>query len=240
MRLQVNGHAVQVVVDKVLDAQVLDGAQAAVVLPVHGDLELPRPVQVDGEPLVPGLLRARLPASLRNRVVVEPKHGHDLIGGVRAAHRVGLGAAHDAAHLKRLRRLLQASRDREGVALLAIRHILQQALAAHETNLELAGDGRGSRHLAQLAARLGRRLVVGLARQRLEDPLPGQVEQRDALETLADLVLRLLQRLLLCLVHLQDVHGVLGALAHRRLNVQSVAQLFDPDLHWHQHLQLVC
>ena len=113
----------------------------------------------------------------------------------------------------------------------------------------MAGYGSGARHLTigehrrlLLQRRSVKAVAVGVAvatRHALEYVLPGEVEERYALQALVQLALRLLQGLLVVLLRLDDVDGVLGALAHRRLDVQAVAQLLESQLDGHAELELV-
>jgi hypothetical protein len=100
---------------------------------------------IDLLPLVPGLLGARFPAGLRNSLVVEFEHSHDLVAGfVFNAVRFTRASAGDA--LDKGPRIAGAG---HGVFVTprAARHLLQQILAPHQSDLEFAGDGGAAAHL---------------------------------------------------------------------------------------------
>lgn len=79
LRLQLEGHPVTDVVDKLFEAEELDAAEGAPVTPVDVNLHLAGLVQLDAEALVPGLLRTRFPVGLRHCHVIQLDDGHDLI-----------------------------------------------------------------------------------------------------------------------------------------------------------------
>ncbi len=69
------------VVNELFETEELDGTEGPPVSPVNVNLELPRLVEVNAEPLVPGLLRTGLPRRLGHRLIVKLQDGHDLIYG---------------------------------------------------------------------------------------------------------------------------------------------------------------
>lgn len=77
-RLQLQCHAMPDVVDELLESQELHSTQRTPVAPVNADFEFARLVEVDGEALIPGLLRARLPRCLSDGDVVQFDYSHDL------------------------------------------------------------------------------------------------------------------------------------------------------------------
>jgi hypothetical protein len=160
---------------------------------------------------------------------------------------------------QRFGRLIERQRvqytKRGCLSLLPIGHMLEQILTPEQANLQVARNWRRLWHIEHHATATTRCVRAVLAcrhfslRQLLEYALPRQIEQRDALQTLVQLGLRLLQ----CLLSRRrvgralttrgrrghDCDGVARALAHRRLDVQTMPQLFDAHLDRHRQLETV-
>lgn len=66
------------IVDELFKAQELHGTKRSPIAPVNSNFKLARLVEVDGESLVPGLLRGLLPGCLADGDVVELDYSHDL------------------------------------------------------------------------------------------------------------------------------------------------------------------
>ena len=71
LRFELQCHPVSDIIHKLLQFAEFDSAQRPPVLPVNEELQLSTLLQLDGEPLVPGLLTARFPVCPRNFHIVK-------------------------------------------------------------------------------------------------------------------------------------------------------------------------
>ena len=79
LRLELQCHPVSDIIHKLLQFAEFDSAQRPPILPVNEELQLSTLLQLDGEPLVPGLLAARLPGGPRYFGIVQLQDSRDLI-----------------------------------------------------------------------------------------------------------------------------------------------------------------
>lgn len=101
----------------------------------------------NGLPLIPGLLRARLPIGLSHGRVVELQHRHNLVAGL-LLHNIAARALLEELQVHR------TADVRVAVALRPARHVLQQILTAHQPHLQRTGDGGAAAHRRRVRGRL--------------------------------------------------------------------------------------